>query len=66
MLDTQGNANPSEEGGDQIPQTEVRQHRYKESFEVPDIYSFPFDKQGLDRPWNESKEKSDEYFNYGT
>ena len=60
-----GNAVAQEdEDEQQIQQPEVS-HRYKKTFEVPDIYQFPFDKPGLDRPWNESKEKSDEYFNYG-
>lgn len=52
-------------GEESDPAAQVVQHKYKESFEVPDVYSFPFDKPGLERPWLENKEKSDEYFNYG-
>jgi len=32
---------------------------------VPDIYYFPFDKAGLEKPWEENREKVDDYFNYG-
>lgn len=32
---------------------------------VPDVYYFDFDKQGLEKPWNENRDKNDEYFNYG-
>ena len=31
----------------------------------PDVLYFPFDKPGLEKPWLESAEKNDEYFNYG-
>jgi hypothetical protein len=39
------------------------QHEGK--FQVPDIYYFDFDRPGLEKPWKESFEKNDEYFNYG-
>lgn len=32
---------------------------------VPDVYYFPFAKQGLEKPWLDNKERMDEYFNYG-
>ena len=31
----------------------------------PDVYDFDFDTVGLEKPWNENKDKIDEYFNYG-
>lgn len=34
-------------------------------FKLPDVYFFPFAKQGLEKPWLDNKEKMDEYFNYG-
>lgn len=33
--------------------------------EVPDVYSFDFDRTGLEKPWNVNAERNDEYFNYG-
>ena len=42
---------------------EQAQHEY--IYKVQDVYYFPFDKTGLEKPWNENKEKNDEYFNYG-
>jgi len=38
---------------------------YEATFKVPDIFYFPFDKQGLEKPWAENRDKMDEYFNYG-
>lgn len=36
------------------------------NFIVPDVYYFDFEKQGLEKPWNENnRDKNDEYFNYG-
>jgi hypothetical protein len=32
---------------------------------VPDTYYFPFDTQGLEKPWLDNKEKMEDYFNYG-
>ena len=34
-------------------------------FVVPDVYGFDFERQGLEKPWKESFERNDEYFNYG-
>ena len=33
--------------------------------EIPDVYSFDFDRPGLEKPWNINAERNDEYFNYG-
>jgi hypothetical protein len=34
---------------------------------VPDVNYFVFEKQGLEKPWNENNiDKNDELFNYGT
>jgi hypothetical protein len=38
---------------------------HEAKFVVPDVYCFDFDRQGLEKPWKESFERNDEYFNYG-
>jgi len=38
---------------------------YEATFKVPDVYYFPFDKEGLEKPWVENKERMEDYFNYG-
>lgn len=42
---------------------------YEATFKIPDVYYFPFDKQGLEKPW-EAKTggdaaRTEDYFNYG-
>lgn len=32
---------------------------------VGDVYFFEFDKPGLEKPWQENKDKMEDYFNYG-
>lgn len=46
----------------------IPQHlaEHAKRLKVPDIYYFPFDRQGLEKPWNDQKEKTEDYFNYGT
>ena len=39
---------------------------YEQYYKMPDVYRFPFDKQGMEKPWNENRgEKMEDYFNYG-
>jgi hypothetical protein len=38
---------------------------YESTFKVPDVYYFPFDNTGLEKPWLDQKEKVEDYFNYG-
>lgn len=38
---------------------------HEAKFQVPDVYNFDFDRPGLEKPWKESFERNDEYFNYG-
>lgn len=32
---------------------------------IGDVYFFEFDKPGLEKPWQENKDKMEDYFNYG-
>lgn len=41
------------------------QYEILKKLRTPDVFYFPFDKPGLEKPWLESGEKNDEYFNYG-
>ena len=43
----------------------VRNEMYESVFKIPDVYYFPFETPGLDKPWLDNKEKMEEYFNYG-
>ena len=40
---------------------------HEKSFQVPDIYdlNFDFEYPGLEKPWQDNREKLDDYFNYG-
>lgn len=38
---------------------------YEATFKVPDVYYFPWDKAGLEKPWVENADKTEDYFNYG-
>ena len=56
------------DGNDQqtLGQTAQRNPKMK-NYIVPDVNYFVFEKQGLEKPWNENNiDKNDELFNYGT
>ena len=44
---------------------ENAQFKWGDTFKVPYVFYFPFNDPRLEKPWNENKEKVDEYFNYG-
>ena len=45
--------------------TEAENQIFDGKLQVPDVYLFDFNRPGLEKPWLESTEKNDEYFNYG-
>lgn len=34
-------------------------------FKVPDVYFFDFNTPGLEKPWQDNRDKMEDYFNYG-
>lgn len=48
-----------------LPEVEGLNPAHEAKFVVPDVYAFDFERQGLEKPWKESFERNDEYFNYG-
>ena len=50
---------------DQPPEPSVLKHKYEKYFKVPDVYRFPFNKPGMEKPWERDPSKMDDYFNYG-
>ena len=51
--------------GQTIQEGEGPNALHEAKFQVPDIYGFDFERPGLEKPWKESFERNDEYFNYG-
>ena len=45
--------------------TVVKKDKWDPKFKIPDVYRFPFDKPGMEKPWERDQSKMEDYFNYG-
>ena len=45
--------------------TSVTNDDHEKLLQIPYVYNFDFDKPGLEKPWQENRDKMEDYFNYG-
>ena len=50
---------------DDVPMDETMKPEKQKRTKIGDVYFFEFDKPGLEKPWQENKDKMEDYFNYG-
>ena len=50
---------------DDVPPDESMEGEMQKRFKVPDVYFFDFNTPGLEKPWQENRDKTEDYFNYG-
>lgn len=50
---------------DDIPMDESMDRNKKKQLLLANIYFFDFDLAGLEKPWTDSRNKLEDYFNYG-
>ena len=50
---------------DDVPPDESMDGEMAKRFKVPDVYFFDFNTVGLEKPWQENRDKTEDYFNYG-